>query len=346
MTNPVYPRAVWRITLDGNDITPRIAPRLMELHLTEARSDQADQLDITLSDHDGALELPPRNAVLDVALGLSDAGLIPKGRFTVDEIGWRGAPDTLTLRARSADLTSRLRERQERSYYNNTLEEIVMRVALEHDLEPVVGDSLKAIKVPHIDQTGESDISFLSRLGRRFDAVVTVKEGKLLFVAIKGAQSANGTPLPRYRIVRSDGDGYEFQVADRQSYTGVEATWMDAQAQTQRTVLAGTQGNVSRMLALYPNEADAQAAATAEWQRIQRWHATFRLKIAHGLPTLAVQHPVQLQGFKPQIDAIAWLVKQVTHTLNAQGLTSSVELEQLGDVSDFLADVQEIQHDT
>lgn len=72
-----YPVPAYRITVDGNDIAMRIAPRLMSLQLTYNRGLEADQLSITLSDHDGLLTIPPRGAAAGAPrhLGRSSATL-------------------------------------------------------------------------------------------------------------------------------------------------------------------------------------------------------------------------------------------------------------------------------
>ena len=46
----------WRVLVDGRDLTERFRPRLLELTLTEARGKEADQLDLKIHDHDGALD--------------------------------------------------------------------------------------------------------------------------------------------------------------------------------------------------------------------------------------------------------------------------------------------------
>ena len=105
----------WRVNLDGRDLTDRIRPRLLDLTLTESRGDEADQLDLRIHDHDGRLEIPRRGVDIVVAIGWEGAALVDKGRFRVDEAQHEGAPDIITVRARSADLTAELRTRKERS---------------------------------------------------------------------------------------------------------------------------------------------------------------------------------------------------------------------------------------
>ena len=50
-----YPVPAFRLTVDGLDIAHLINPRLMSLELTDNRGVEADQLSLTLSDHDGLL---------------------------------------------------------------------------------------------------------------------------------------------------------------------------------------------------------------------------------------------------------------------------------------------------
>ena len=329
--SPVYRRPIWRIVMDGVDLAERINPRFMDLSLTECRGDEADQLDLTLSDHDGLLALPSRNAVLQVAIGWSDTGLIDKGSFTVDEIGYRGAPDVVTVRARSADMKGPLRTRTERSFHGKTIAQIVGEIAQANGLQAVVGGVFGKTKIPHIDQADESDIAFLTRIGKRYDAVATVKDGKLLFMPIQGGKTASGQAMPVVRIYRSDGDQHDFLIADRDAYTGVVATWMDPKKQRRHTVMSGAKGNVKHLRTTYTSEADALAAAQSEWQRIRRGLATMRFQTAWGLPDLSVQHQVEFPDFKAPINEIRWLVKTARHSINDQGLTTALELERDGD---------------
>ena len=70
--------------------------------------------------------------------------------------------------------------------------------------------------IEHIDQTNESDANLLTRLANMFDAVFTVKDGKLLFLKTGFGVSASGKPLPAVHITRTSGDQHRFGVADRE----------------------------------------------------------------------------------------------------------------------------------
>lgn len=322
-----YAAPRWRVTVDGQDVTGKVAPRLMSLSITECRSDQADQLDITLSDHDGLLELPRRGVAVRVFLGWSDArGMVDKGTFEVDEVEFSGPPDIITLRARSADMSNALRTRATRSFHKTTIKAIVETIAKAHKLAPVVG-TFGATKIAHIDQTDESDLAFLNRIGKRYDAVATIKEGKLLFLPIGNGGTASGKEMPTIELTRRDGDSIRYQVADRDSYTGVHASWQDKGKAKRRHVLAGVIGNAKRLRQLYASEEDALEAARAEWARLQRGTATLRFELAYGRPDLTPQAKVRMLGTKPLISSTVWLLSRVTHKLDDGGLTTSVEAE-------------------
>lgn len=317
----------YRLRLDGQDITPTINPRLISLSLEEARGDTADQLDLVLSDHDGKLALPRKGVKLDLSIGFAGQDLVDKGQFVVDEVEHSGAPDIVTIRARSADLRDSLRVRRDQSWHATTLGDIVKTIAGRHRIDHRIAPALASVAVAHIDQTNESDLNFVTRLGKRHDAVATVKSGSLLFLPINGSQTASGARLPVIAITRASGDSHSYTQSDRDAYTGVRAYWHDGKKANRKGVVVGTKVNPKTLKDTYATESDAMAAAKSEWQRIQRGLATLKLTLAIGVPSLVPQSPVSVQGFKGAIDGTQWLATRVTHKLDDSGLTTEVECE-------------------
>lgn len=77
----------------------------------------------------------------------------------------------------------------------------------------------------------------------------------------------------------------------------------------------------------YATEAEARAAAQAEYARTQRGESTLNYTLALGRPELFPEMPVTVTGFKPDIDDTPWLVKKATHTIGDGGFTTALELE-------------------
>ncbi|KGX48112.1 phage late control D family protein [Burkholderia pseudomallei MSHR2138] len=81
----------------------------------------------------------------------------------------------------------------------------------------------------------------------------------------------------------------------------------------------------------YATEAEARAAAQAEFKRMQRSQATMSYTLARGRAELFPEMPVTVSGFKPEIDETPWLVKKATHTIGDVGFTTALELEMRDD---------------
>lgn len=317
----------YRIIVNGQNITPKLQGRLISLTLTDERSETADQLDIALDDHDGGLAIPPRNATIEVWIGYTGE-LTHKGSFTLDEISHTGTPDTLVLRARSVDFKGSLKTKREQSWHDLSLADLLTTIASRNGLIPAIAAELGAKTVQHIDQTNESDISLIQRLGKHYGALATVKAGRLLFAPAGNGRTAGGSDIPRLLINRQQGDQHEYSINDRDSdYTGVQANWNDRKYAALKHIVAGEPGNLKMIRHTYRNAADATEAAAAEWRKLNRNQASFTLTLAQGNAQIYPQTPVGLVGYKAEITAIDWIAARVVHALDESGFTTRVELE-------------------
>ncbi|MCY1219231.1 phage late control protein GPD [compost metagenome] len=352
------PQPAYTLTLNGKDISRVFEGRLIGLTLIDNRGFEADQLDIELDDHDGMLDLPEKGVHLSLGLGWADTGVVDKGRYKVDELEHTGPPDRLTIRARSADLGSDLTTRKERSFRDKTIGAIVRAIAGKNELVAVIAAKLANQVVEHLDQTGESDANLLTRLAKDYDAIATVKQGKLLFIKAGEALSASGIPLSTVLITRASGDTHSFTVADRDNYNGVKAFYQDTRLAKKGEVVIDASNAVAvketpapvtgrkkkpkpkSTVTTYPNpdnvkvlrhtfatKANAERAARAEWARMQRGVANFSITLARGRPDLFPELPAVVSGWKPQIDNTGWTITKVTHHLTERGYITSLELE-------------------
>ena len=328
MRDAAYPVPAFRLTVDDLDIAQLISPRLMTLELTDNRGLEADQLSISLSDHDGLLSIPPKGAVLRLWLGWSDTGLVDKGTYTVDETEHSGAPDVLSIRARSADLRKGLKTKRERSWSNTTLGDVLGDIAIGNGLSATIAGALDGLPILQLDQANESDANLISRLGEEFDAVSSVKAGCLLCLPAGGGKTASGMDLPHIVLTREEGDQHRYLQADRDSYDGVRAYYYDVNSAKKQEAIAGGGDNLKDLRHTYSDQQSALRAARAEFRRLQRGSATLSYSLAIGRPDLIPELTYTLQGVKAEIDEIIWYGGNVQHSLSADGgYTVSLELE-------------------
>ena len=320
------PRPCFSVKLGDKDLTGGVKARLVALEISAERDQDADQLDITLSDHDGGLALPSAHTALTVSLGWDNAKLVSMGTFSVDEIEHSGAPDKLVLRARSADMRSSIRDKRTQSWDHTTLGALVEEIAGRNGLSPHCAPSLASQAIAHEDQTNESDLNLITRLGQHFDAVATCKAGRLILSPVGNGKTAGGAAIPQATLQRDAGDQHRYHAAQRGASSGVRAYYHDIKAAKKRAVVVGADKTLTTLRGVYASQSNALRAARAEWNRIQRNKACFELNLARGRADLYPNMSLTVSGWKAPIDG-AWLIKSVSHSLSDGGFTTRLACE-------------------
>ncbi|MCX8578806.1 phage late control D family protein [Gilliamella sp. B2717] len=335
MKQPVY-----TIAIDDQDITKNFENRIISMRITDNRGLDADTISIELDDSDGSLELPRRGVQLAVSLGWLNDNVILQNLFTIDECEHSGTPDILSIRGSSANLRDSLNERRENSYGNTTLGAIAAEIAKRHNIECKIDNDVSAEYITHIDQTNESDASFLTRLCNDVDAAASLKNGMLIIFKRGAAKTVTGQLIPATTITRKLGDQHRFSIADRNAYTGVRAYWINYRTPNRhRTgarktkmnhsdVLVGADGNIKILRHTYSSKQNALRAARNEWYKLQRGASQFSINLAEGRPDIYPEMPCAVEGFKRQIDSTLWTITRCVHNLDTNsGYTTYVELE-------------------
>lgn len=321
----------YEITANGQPITGLIAPILNSLTVTDETGDQADRLSISLDDSAGTLELPKRGAILTLKLGIGPL-MVDFGRFTVDAVVASGPPDILRIEAHAAPMAGagRIQQRKSRSWENLTLLQIVKMIAAENGLQPVIGTGFSGLDPGHLDQTDESDISFLARVARDFSAVVKISSGRLAFIARGVSMTASGKPLPAVVLNRTpDISNWSATFADRDGYKSVVASYRDLNAAASPEVLVGEGEPAFRLPHTYSSESSARRAAISRLDDFARGAGgRVQLVLPPRLDIIA-ETPVTIAGVRNGVDG-SYIARRVEHTLTGGqggGLRTRIDCE-------------------
>lgn len=351
------------LTIDGRRFGTQAMSRIISISLTDKRGFEADELTIELDDHDGTIAIPKTGSKITLKLGYQETGLVEKGEYIVSEFTASGSPDRLSITARAADLAEALAEQVEKSWHKQTLYQIIETIAKKHKYEYIISKDYQNQKIEHIDQTNESDASFMSRLAEQYDAIATIKNGKLLFIPAGESQTASGQPILPTTITRASGDSHSFTYSSSNSYQAVRAYYTDKKTGQKKEVIVNkdnaypnkkttqqtktvkgktfkakkkendnqkvnTEGQKIKTLRhLYATESGAWSGARGAFKKIQRGVAEFSITLAVGRPDLYPETPAVVKGFKPEIDAEAWLITEVSHKIDSGGYTASIQFE-------------------
>jgi phage protein D len=328
--------SLFKLTIEGIDRTATVQDRLIDLTLTDKRGLEADELSITLSDHDAALPLPSKGNKIQLWLALPNGQLVNKGSYTIDEAEHSGSPDQMSIKAKSADMKGTLKVKRSESHHRTTLGELAQKYADRHNLKLAISTDVASIEIAHLDQTRESDMNVLSRLAQEHDLMATVKQGTLTVKPAASGKSASGKTLPTVTLTRASGDQHRYGRADRDTdYDGAAASYHDKKSGKTKTVHVDQDGKDKPDAGTKPlliskaasTEQQAKAKATAKAKQVKRQVATFDLTLATGRPDLTPETPIKVQGFRPYIDQHAWTTQEVSHNLSDSGYQTTVKLE-------------------
>lgn len=328
----------YRLTANNVDITTRFKDRVSSLYVSLESDHHADELQILLSDTDPTHPIirPPLGAVLSLDLGYEGA-LVDQGKYVVSSLGGSGGAfnaNVFVITARAApyaetpDGMSSFQTQKTRSWRRGTtIGAMVEKMAREHGMISAVSKDLAPIALSHYDQTEESDISFLQRLGRQYDAVAKPAGGKLLFVARGTSRSASGQQLSQISLSRKDVSTWSWDIDGAISPGTVVAMYHAAQKGMTRAISIGSGDPVRRIKRKFRNAADAHAAARSEMARRARGAMRLALTLP-GNARISAETTLSLdRTFTHGTDGV-WLAKRVIHRFDSfSGFVTELEGE-------------------
>ncbi|GAB6852998.1 phage late control D family protein [Asaia astilbis] len=327
----------FRITANDTSITDDLVTRFVSLRLNDETGFMSDDLEIVLADHDPAARIarPVTGALLRLALGY-DNQLTDKGAFVVSGASRgaeKGGVRTLTVRAHAAPYDNTpggitdFQTQLTRSWSDGiTIGAMVKTIAAAHQMQAVVSPFLASVQLPHMDQVEESDISFLVRLGRLYDAIAKPAGGKLLFLARGLSQTASGAALPVINLTESDVSRWNWD-EDRREAPGTVVTKYHIPKSAKTHAVSVGSGNPVRLLKRrFRTQAEAKAAAMAEMSR--RARGAIRLEIEMpGNAEITAEATLNLDStFGPDVSGV-WLVNNVVHEQGKDGYKTHARAE-------------------
>jgi phage protein D len=315
----------YKVIAAGINITSQIADRLLSLVVSDEAGFKSDTVEIMLDDRDNAIEIPPLGALLMIFMGYKETGLVLMGVFTVDEVVAKGPPDRITIRGKAADLGGSIKEQKTRNWDDKTIEDIVGTIAGEHALKAKVAEALKSFNYEHLDQTDESDINFLTRIGKDHDAIATVKGETLLFVGKGEGKTASGIPMIPRQVTKSGELSWSMTLASRGNFMAVEAHWHNEGTGKKETVTAGEGSPVKRLRHTHSTKGEAEGAAKGKLDELKRGDDTLSITMS-GDPMVTAGGQIVALGFRIGVSGL-WSLTSARHSISGGGFTTSIKTE-------------------
>lgn len=222
--------ALYRIEIDGRDISTDLDPILLSLTIKQGDGDEADSLEMELDDTDGQIELPRIGAVVLAEIWWSDEGQAVQFEGTTDEpkskaksksehggktgrgghdaggkgsgeggeahsTGGRSKGRTLTLTASSADMHGKLKTHKSAHKDDAKFKDVATEWGQKAGVTVKVDDTLGAIERPYWAMANEHYMHWGVRMARELGATFKIFGTQAVFAPRQGGMTVDGQAL-------------------------------------------------------------------------------------------------------------------------------------------------------
>ena len=353
--------AIYDVEVDGTNISTTLAPILISLSIKLDDKANADELSLELDDSDGQIELPRMGATVTAALGWDDTGAVVSFEGTVDtassngegkkhdhhgggrhggggggsqqSAGGRGKGRTLTISAKSADMTGKLKQQRSAHMDNATFGDVAQAWGKKAGLTVKVDSALSSVKRPYWSMARESFMTWGERMAQQLDATFTIYNGTAAFTPRAGGTSASGQALTAIDVAWGI-NLLEWSVApvlSRPDYGTFQTRWYDPVAAAHKVETAD--GSAGKSPATHSHRVSAPDGDQAKAQSGSNKTESGREKgsgsvTIDGEPNAIAGALANVSGIRDGVDG-TYLISGVTHSLSRHsGFITHLELKQ------------------
>lgn len=178
-----------------HNITQDFSPYIQSVTYTDYEEEQSDELSIQLRDNKSLFQnswYPEKGAKLKCIIGFENAAeQLNCGTFTIDEnnFNFSTSGDTLDIKALAATTNSPLRTLNTTYYEKTTLVKIAQKIGEKYGFK--VNGSQGNISISRVNQTNESDMSFLKRIAQNYGYVFKITDNVLTFMKLETFENSD-----------------------------------------------------------------------------------------------------------------------------------------------------------
>lgn len=314
------------ISANGVDITNRLAGSGVSMTITDNIGSQSDTLNLVIDDVDGSVEAPKTGAIL-TPIGGYEGRMRNFGDFSVDSVVFSGFPQQITIQAKSVAAKSLAKQREPKAFPKKdyaTYGDIFSFIASQVGLSLVISEGIKVTVNTYEAQTEENSLEFMTRLGDKLNASITIKAGRAVIVERGTGMTAGGELLPDIIVARGVNLlSYSVSEKDEPKHSNVEASYYDRGKNEKKTVSEDTGMDGPKFVIRTPHqdEEEAKRSAKSQAKKLVRdsKEATFEID---GEPFAQAGAQTVASGCRSNVDGI-WSTKTVTHNFSASGAYST-----------------------
>ncbi|GHS89881.1 hypothetical protein FACS189487_10940 [Campylobacterota bacterium] len=254
-------KPIYEIALDGKKLSDKLHSAAQKIELNDEAGIESDSLSI---DFAGNLPHIDAGRKLAVKLGYEGEALISFGFYSIESTAW--SIEKMSVSATGLNFAGVMKQKRTQTYEGLSVKEIVELIAARNDHDGLPKCDFDEIRIPYLAQTDESDMHFLRRLAKEYDALFSVKSGRIIF--IKRGTETDGKDVPIYELNASDLSDLTITRKARPKYNSVQALWRENDET--KSVVVGSGEPIFKLNSPFLNAQVAYLKAESKFARLRR----------------------------------------------------------------------------
>ena len=252
-----YPN--FKILANDNDVSDILKKSSISISLKDEANERADELTLKVG---GEFARPKYEDELKLYLGYGD-DLIYCGLFIV-QTTTRSDNNILTINATGVNFSNTLKQKRDITYENISIKDICTQIANRNGLK--IKSDFDDIYILSLAQSNESDLHFLDRLSKEFNAIFNIKNDTLIFTH-KIKDKKKNKELPIYTIDADEVSSISIKHSNKTLYRSCKSIWHDTKENKTKEIIVGDGEPILINKGNFKNEAEAKLKAKAKLER-------------------------------------------------------------------------------
>jgi len=301
----------FRLIANNKDVTQHIDKNLISLNFHDESGTKADKIDIKVY---GDFIRPKYKDKLKLYLGYKEKlEEFYCGLFIIQNTSW-SKNNILTISATATDFSKNLKVLKNREFETISIKQLIEKIAKDHNLDSKC--DFDDIYFPYIAQSNESDMAFLNRLAKDFNAIYSIKNNTIIFLRMDEKNTLN-----KVIIDSNECENLNIKNSNKTYYKSAILKYQDTKENKIKTIKIGSKEPIYNIQETFLDKKNLEQKVKAKLANLNKGIKSGSFKI-YGKP-IYTGSKLNFLNLKDE-DNITYQIDKISHTLDGNGWNINV----------------------
>lgn len=308
-------RPSFSIKIDDKDLESQFLKKMGSISVVDEIDSISDSVHINFIDNEKNLAIPKSGVKLQLSIGIDEKN-VNIGTYVIDEVVL--SPGDMSVSGKGFDTHANIKKIRSRNYPDDDLYNCIKYLAHENGLNGIISEKFRGIKI-NIAHHAESDMHFITRLGKKHDAIFKIQDKNLMFSEKIRNKNSRNENIDTLNLSENEAISWNLQLSGRSIYRNVEAQVFNLDTGEKSKVSLGEGAPVLRLPGHYRTSEEALSDCKGFLRGEGYENKNISLELP-GNPEVKAGRQINLKNFRNGIDGV-WLIKKVSHEINTHYTT-------------------------